>query len=151
MLIAAASSHTRVSVVADRRRLTTRSRITNGRALLEGVDGRSAIARRFRDLYQGIVADVAGQGGPPSTSEALRQLCRRAALLSLECEKIEARAVSGAEIDVAAYGSLTGQLGRLFARIGLKDRAPCDTSPTLADLLREDREAQARGEDSDEA
>ncbi len=37
---------------------TTRSRVTNGKALfLERVDGRSLTARRYRDLYQAFIGD----------------------------------------------------------------------------------------------
>ncbi len=47
---------------------TTRSRVTNGKALfLERVDGRSLTARRYRDLYQAFIADL---GGMATVSEA---------------------------------------------------------------------------------
>jgi hypothetical protein len=37
-----------------------RSRITNGRDVLPNVDGRSIVARRFRDIVSAMVADQGG-------------------------------------------------------------------------------------------
>jgi len=107
-----------------------RSRITNGSAVLEGIDGRSATARRFRDVLTQIVSDL---GGSDRLSEGQRQLARRCAMLSVECEKLESRGVAGGEIDLEAYNALTNTLGRAFQRLGLK-RVPKDV-PTLAEHL----------------
>jgi hypothetical protein len=38
----------------------TRSAVTNHKDLLPGLDGRSATARRFRDLVNAFVADMGG-------------------------------------------------------------------------------------------
>ena len=76
---------------------TTRSRISNGSALLEGIDGRSATARRFRDVLNEIVSDL---GGSDRLSEGQRQLARRCAMLAVECEKLEALGVAGGAIDL---------------------------------------------------
>jgi hypothetical protein len=148
MELAAASSRDRSSVARVKRQ--TRSRITNGTAIhLVAVDGRSAAARRFRDVLAQITADISPDGAG-SLTEAQRQLARRCAMLSVECEKIEARGVAGEPIDISHYGALVDRLGRCFARLGLKGHAAKDAGPTLTDLLREDREAQMRGEDSHE-
>ena len=48
-----------------------RSRVTNGSKLLPLADGRSVTARRFRDLYEDIAADL---GGLDQLSEGQRQL-----------------------------------------------------------------------------
>ena len=53
-------------------------------------------------------------------SEAQRQLVRRAAMLSVQGEKMEADAIAGGAIDLDAYGALSDRLSRLFARIGVK-------------------------------
>ncbi len=42
----------------DRKR--TRSRVSNGHAVLPNVNGRSAMARRFKDIANAILADQAG-------------------------------------------------------------------------------------------
>ena len=97
---------------------TTRSRIANGSTLHAGeVDGRSVEARRFRDVFSEILSDL---GGSTSLSEGQRQLARRAAMLCLRAELMEADAVKDGKLDLAAYGSLTDQLGRCFNRLGLK-------------------------------
>jgi hypothetical protein len=114
---------------------TNRSRITNGSAILEGIDGRSAPARRFRDVLAAIVADL---GGAERLSEGQRQLARRCSMLSVECEKIESEGVQGKPIDLDAYGALTDRLGRAFQRLGLK-RVPRDITPTLGQILSEVR------------
>ena len=48
----------------------SRTRVTNGKALfLDGVDGRTLAARRYRDLFHSFVSDL---GGMDITSEAQR-------------------------------------------------------------------------------
>ena len=67
---------------------TARSRVTNGSALLSGVDGRSIWARRMRDLIEQHTNDM---GGVAACSHAERSLVRRVACLSVELEHLEAR------------------------------------------------------------
>src|SRR5271165_5756399 len=66
----------------------TRSAVSNGSQLFvdSTVDGRSKEARRFRDVLAEIVSDL---GGADHLSEGQRQLARRCALMSVECEKME--------------------------------------------------------------
>ncbi len=101
---------------------TARSRISNGSAILDGIDGRSREARRFRDVLAEIVSDLGGHNG---LSEGQRQLARRCAMLAVECEKIEALGVAGKAIDLEQYGQLTDRIGRCFQRLGLR-RQPRD-------------------------
>ena len=66
----------------ERRSSKQRSRMTNGTELLPDIDGRSAIARRFKDITSAILSD---QGGADHCSESRLQLVRRfaaAAVLS---------------------------------------------------------------------
>jgi hypothetical protein len=101
-----------------RRLPANRSRVANGSKLLPLTDGRSATARRFKDLIDDISGDL---GGADRLSEGQRQLVRRAAMLSAECERQEALSVRGdAEFDCEAYGVMCDRLGRLFGRIGLE-------------------------------
>ena len=108
-----------------------RSRVTNGSKLLPLADGRSVTARRFRDLYEEIAADL---GGLDQLSEAQKQLIRRAAMLSAECERQEAMAArddrrpDGAIawkseapfiFDLEIYGALCDRLGRYLAALAL--------------------------------
>jgi len=75
-------------------------------------------------------------GGADQLSEGQRQLARRATTISLECERLEAKAVTGEEIDLETYGQLTDRLGRAFGRLGLK-RVANDVTPSLAEYLAE--------------
>jgi hypothetical protein len=63
-----------------------RSRITNGSALLPGIDGRSAWVRRAKDLLTLHISDL---GGEDNVSEAERALLRRAVTLIIELERRE--------------------------------------------------------------
>jgi hypothetical protein len=116
------------------RSATNRSRVTNGRGLfVEAIDGRSREARRFRDVVAEIVSDL---GGPDTLSEGQRQLARRAAMLSVQCEVMEGNAVAGKAIDLETFGKLTDRLGRTFQRLGLR-RKQRDVTPNLRDYLKQ--------------
>lgn len=105
------------NAIAPRPR-TTRSRVTNGKELfVSRVDGRTAEARRFRDVLAEIVSDL---GGAEGLSEGQRQLARRCAMMAVECEKVEAMAVAGKPIDLEAFGKMTDRIGRAFQRLGIK-------------------------------
>ena len=108
---------------------THRSRVTNGSKLLPLADGRSVTARRFKDLFEFICVDL---GGVDRLSEGERQLVRRAAALSAECERQESLWSRGeAEFDIAAYSTLTNAVRRVFETLGLQRRAR-DVTPSLS-------------------
>ena len=90
-----------------------RSRVTNGRTLFVEADGRGPWGRRFRDILAEITNDL---GGADLLSEGQRQLARRAATISIACERLEGEAAAGAEINLELYGRLTDRLGRTPAR-----------------------------------
>ena len=94
-----------------------RSAVTNGKRLHVQLVGDTAWSRRFRDLVGEITSDLGGAG---HLSEGQRQLVRRCATLSLECEKMDAAALLGEQIDLDVYGTLTDRLGRAFQRLGLR-------------------------------
>jgi predicted phage gp36 major capsid-like protein len=74
-----------------------RARVTNHKDLLPGLDGRSATARRFRDLVNAFVADV---GGFDRCSQIKLGLVRRLAATTVQAEMLEARMVNGEAIDM---------------------------------------------------
>jgi hypothetical protein len=120
------------SAVTPSRKAMGRSKLSNGKKLLPLTDGRSATARRFKDLVEDIAADL---GGKDRLSEGQRQLIRRAAMLSAESERMEALAARGeAEFDIDLYGMLCDRLGRLFGRLGL-ERKSKDVTPSLQSYL----------------
>jgi hypothetical protein len=115
-----------------------RSQVGNGKKLLPLTDGRSTTARRFKDLVEDISGDL---GGKAMLSEGQRQLIRRAAMLSAECERQEALSARGeAEFNCELYGTMCDRLGRLFGRLGL-ERRQVDVSPRLEDYLQARAEA----------
>lgn len=122
--LAVAVKTSALSATSDARLRHRRSAVTNGTRLHVRPPGDTAWARRFADLLSEILSDIGREG----LSEGQRQLARRAAMISLECEKLEASAVSGQPIDLEVYGALTDRLGRCFARLGL-ERQTRDVTP----------------------
>jgi hypothetical protein len=102
---------------------TGRSRITNGSALLPGVDGRSPWVRRCKDIIASHLSDM---GGVDNTSAAERSLVRRAAVMTTELEMLEAKfatAGSAKPDDLDLYVRASGNLRRLLEAVGLQRRA----------------------------
>src|SRR5215471_14249443 len=97
-----------------------RSRITNGRDVLPDIDGRSAMARRFKDIMSAVLTD---QGGADQCSESRLQLVRRFAAAAVLAERMEARLANGEEINIAEHGLLCSTLVRIAQRIGI-NRVP---------------------------
>jgi len=100
---------------------------------LPGVDQRSPIARRARDIAARIASDL---GGVEHLTEAQMQLIRRATLIAVSCERFEAQAAAGEEVDLDLYGKLTDRLGRTLQRLGIK-RVAKDITPDLSEYLDE--------------
>ena len=98
---------------------TARSRISNGHDVLAGVDQRTAIARRYRDIVEAISLD---QGGANHLSETRRQLIRRLAGSAVMAEAMEAKLANGQEIDINQYALLTSSIVRVAQRIGVDRR-----------------------------
>ena len=110
---------------------TARSRVTNGSAILPGVDGRSTWVRRLRDLQALHIADL---GGEANISEAERSIVRRAATLTVELERMEAVFATAGEAkatDLDLYQRTAGNLRRLLESIGLEKRQR-NITPTIA-------------------
>jgi len=110
-----------------------KSRITNGSALLPGVDGRSPWVRRCKDILAAHLSDI------PDASAAERSIIRRSAVLTTELERLEVRfatagEASGAEIDL--YARVSANLRRLLEAVGLQRRAREVGDVTLTELLR---------------
>lgn len=87
-----------------------RSRVTNGRNFFVVGKATSAAARRFADILSAVVSDL---GGADQLSEGQRQLARRAASLSLACERLEAVICGG--VSSAAEAAFLDQTGGLTA------------------------------------
>jgi hypothetical protein len=108
-----------------------RSGVTNESRLFVEGDGRSAWARRYRDLVEIHVADL---GGPERLSEAQRALIRRAVALTIECERREGRLSAGQDEDLGVYVTAANALRRILVTLGLERRAR-DVTPRFKDYL----------------
>jgi len=115
----------------DRRKSQAKSRVSNGRDILPHVDGRSLIARRYRDVVAAIMVD---QAGAAQCSEARKQLIRRFAAAAVLAEQMEARLANGEEISIERHAALSSTLVRIAQRIGL-DRRAKNITPSLSDYL----------------
>jgi hypothetical protein len=109
----------------DITRSAQRSAIANGSRLLDGLDARSAPARRYRDLANAIAQDI---GGLDVLTQAQLQLARSASGLVVLREALDAKLLRGEPVDVAAYCRISNSLRRLLSTIGLK-RVPTDITP----------------------
>jgi hypothetical protein len=107
-----------------------RSRISNGSQLLNGVDGRSAQARRYRDLVIALADDL---GGPDVLSEADKALVRQAAGMTLQAEAMQASAVRGEPTDAAQVVRVSNALARLLGQ--LRRKAKAKAAPDLRTYL----------------
>ncbi len=107
-----------------------RTRVTNGKAMfLDGVDGRTLAARRYRDLFNSFVSDTGGMG---VASEAQLQLARRCAAMCCQAELMEAEFIAGVDMDLDGYLRLVGTLSRALSRLGV-ERRPRDVDDLSLD------------------
>jgi hypothetical protein len=120
------------SRTAKERKSHGRSRVSNGRDLLPDIDGRSLVARRYRDICGAIVVD---QGGADRLSESRLQLIRRFAAAAVLAEQLEARLANGEQINIAEHALLCSTLVRVAQRIGI-GRTAKNITPTLSEYLK---------------
>lgn len=106
-----------------------RSRIGNGKDLLPGVNARSTIMRRYREIYAQLVRDM---GDDPSEAKSI--IAKRSTTLAIWCEDAEAKMANGGNIDIGEFTTATNALRRLLADIGLERKAR-DITPTLSQYL----------------
>jgi hypothetical protein len=112
-------------------RPTARSQVSNGKDLfLEGVDGRSALARRYRDILAQLTSDI---GGDPSEAQSI--IIRRATQLAVWCEQAEAEAAGGKALNIGEYATATNTLRRRLLDLGLERRMR-DVTPSIDAYLR---------------
>jgi hypothetical protein len=104
-----------------------KSRVSNGSALLPGVDGRSAWVRRAKEVIAEHISDL---GGADNCSSAERSLVRRASTLTVELERLESKfaaAEMASAADLETYQRCANTLRRLLQAVGLQ-RRPRDMS-----------------------
>lgn len=115
---------------------SSRSAITNLKRLHDGVDGKSAGARRFKDLIRSLSADF---DGFEKLGEGDRALVRQAATLTMEAERMQAASVRGEAIDDDVLIRVTSTLRRVLSSI--RARVPAKAGGDLHGYLAEKRAA----------
>lgn len=126
------------TTTADRKP-TTRSRVTNGSLLLAGIDGRSADARRYRDLVEAFSREIDRGAG---LTAAEMTLVRQAAAVALRSELLQSDIVAGRNVDLSQVTRLSNTLTRLVSALKAKGPRP-DNGPDLESYLKTKRDAAA--------
>jgi len=124
-----------------RHKLKGKSRVTNGGSFLPHVDGRSLVARRYRDIASQIITD---QGGADLISESRSQLIRRFSAAACLAEQLEARLANGETINITEHALLCSTMVRVANKIGIDRIAKNLNGPSLGELIQEDQAAERR-------
>lgn len=125
----------------------TRAALSNGRLLPRTVDGRSAEARRFRDLYRDFAAGTPEDRAQAHVDARLRSLVG----VTMALERIGARQASGEPAEVEELTRLVHAQARLLESLSLAPRArtpaqedPEDTEALFARVRDPDRWRKGR-------
>jgi hypothetical protein len=114
------------------RSLHFQSRVTKGKELLPGVDGRTRWARRLHDLVANHVQDL---GGPKHVTQSQFALIRAAATTTIILEKWELQFATEQTVNIAdllGYQTTLNSLRRVLETLGLgRVNPPPDTAPVL--------------------
>jgi hypothetical protein len=140
-------SNTDARSTAKRPKDALKSRTTNGSQLLPGVDGRSAWVRRCKDIINLHVSDL---GGIENCSAAEYSIVRRASVLTVELERLEATFANAGEADANVldqYARVAANLRRLLEAIGLRRRPKDISVPTFDEIAREIEAEKFNAED----
>ncbi|TRC93898.1 hypothetical protein FJV77_20700 [Mesorhizobium sp. WSM4306] len=111
-----------------------RSRVTNGKELLPGIDGRSKWGRRLHDLIANHVADL---GGPEHITQSQYILVKSAANATIVMEQweIEFAKEGTASLPVfLAYQTISNSLRRIFETLGLNRVDPPRDGKVVYDI-----------------
>ncbi|WP_159727573.1 hypothetical protein [Methylosinus sp. Ce-a6] len=98
---------------------TNRSRAANCIAALPGLDGRSAEARRFRDL---VVALASPLGNIDDLPEETIALVRTAAGLTMQSERLQAAIVKGEQVNHDDLTRVANGLSRTLSALRARRR-----------------------------
>ncbi|TPK88282.1 hypothetical protein [Mesorhizobium sp. B2-4-17] len=127
-----------------RRHRSSRTRVTNGKEILPGIDGRSRWARRLHDLMAAHVADL---GGPGKVSQSQLSLIQNAATTTIILEKAQLAFAEADTInyaDLIAFQTTLNSLRRTFEALGLDRVAPRRADLSTLDLSELDPTEQQR-------
>lgn len=113
------------------RGVTQRSSVTNGRDLLPGIDHRSSVARRYRDLVELLSRTV--MGGPLTEADML--LVRNAASAQLHVEDLTARTCRGELVDPESITRAVNGANRALARLQKGRQSAKASASAVSDYL----------------
>ena len=99
--------------------------------MVVGLDGRSAEARRYRDLAMSYSDDL---GGADKLTEAQRTLIMQAATLQVQAERVQASVLRGEDVNSEQLTRLSNSTIRILSQLGIKRQKP-DATPTLSEYL----------------
>jgi hypothetical protein len=125
----------------------SRSKVSNGSALHQNADERSAGARRFRDLVAAFSEDLGDD-----LSEADMAMVRTAAGLTLKSELLQDDLAAGVPVDAETLIKLAGTSRRALAAISAKaiERKPAGGENLAQYMARRAAEAaELRSDDDD--
>jgi hypothetical protein len=120
--------------MTDTRAKHVRAKLSNDLFALPGVDGRSARARRYRDLMHDLIAEF-GIADP----RRLRDL----AGLRFTLEQCQASIVGGGASTLEDLVRMTNAIGRKERELRASKRAETAAKPSLADYLADTAEEDA--------
>ena len=109
--------------------ITNRSRLTNQRWALEGVDNRLTPARRFRDLCVGYAREAGDD-----LTETERSMIRSAAAMTLQSETLQAQLARGEPVSSDMVIRLASEARRILAPIS--ERAHRRSKATVGGQVR---------------
>jgi len=109
---------------------TTRSRVSNRSRILPGVDGRSATARRFRDICRSYELEAGGD-----VSELERDMIRQAAGLVVRGEQMQAALIRGEPVNNDELVRISSTAKRLLETIHAKAEKRKPARPTFSELV----------------
>lgn len=107
------------SAAVAARNPTTKSRMTNGWPKLAGVDGRSKLERRRRDLLQAFLSELGRQ-----PSERDRVLASNVAAITVRTEQMAAQIARGEAVDDREVVRLANVAQRLLTALRFDSAKP---------------------------
>lgn len=123
-----------------------RSRVTNRSKLAMNVDGRSAAARRFRDLIDEFTEELGGD-----LSKAEHSLVKLAAVTFLRAEQLQAAVVNGDTVDDAELIRAVNAGARIFRDLAAAKLKRSKSAPSALETWLANREAEDEADQDDEA
>ncbi len=104
-----------------------------GHRILEGIDGRCTIARRYAEIAGAICADL---GGEAHLTELQRHLIRSVSGMVVLRERLDAKSINGESVNTAQYCRLANSTRRVATTLGLS-RVARDVTPDPLTYARE--------------